>query len=368
MPDASRSVSVAQSLLSDSADQYKAELAADYERVRDQHANKKAQVLWPLDKARANAAQVDFEHYRPKTPQFLGKRHLRHLSVKEIAQYIDWTPFFQTWDLAGKYPAILQDEVVGEAAAKVFADGQAMLDRLIAEQSLSVHAAVGLYPAQRVGADDIVFYADESRQQSVLTWHGLRQQSEKTEVNGQLRPSRCLADFVADQLQAADYAGAFAVTVLGADERAAKYEAAHDDYNAIMVKALADRLAEAAAEYLHSRVRTEWWGYAPDERLDSEALIREEYQGIRPAPGYPACPDHSAKKALFGLIDAPGIGMGLTDSMAMTPASSVSGFYLAHPEATYFNVGKIGEDQVQDLAQRSGLTEAALRRLLGPNL
>ena len=368
VPDASRSVSVAQGLLSDNADQYKAELAADYERVRDQHANKKAQVLWPLDKARTNAAQVDFAHYRPKTPQFLGKRHLRNLSLQEISQYIDWTPFFQTWDLAGKYPAILKDDVVGEAASKVFADGQAMLDKLISEQSLSVHAAVGLYPAQRVGADDIVLYADESRQQSVLTWHGLRQQTEKGAVNGQVRPSRCLADFVADQLQAADYAGAFAVTVLGADERAAKYEAAQDDYNAIMVKALADRLAEAAAEYLHWRVRTEWWGYAADEQLDGEALIREEYQGIRPAPGYPACPDHSAKQALFALIDAPGIGMGLTDSMAMTPASSVSGFYLAHPEATYFNVGKIGDDQVKDLAHRSGQTESALRRLLGPNL
>ena len=324
--------------------------------------------MWPLSQARANAAQVDFANYRPKAPQFLGKRHLRNLSVQEVSQYIDWTPFFQTWDLAGKYPAILNDSVVGEAATKVFADGQAMLKQLIAEQSLSIHATVGLYPAQRVGADDIVFYADEARQQSVLTWHGLRQQTEKTEVNGQLRPSRCLADFVADQLQAADYAGAFAVTVLGADERAGRYEAAHDDYNAIMVKALADRLAEAAAEYLHRRVRTEWWGYAADEQLDNEALIREEYQGIRPAPGYPACPDHSAKQALFDLLDAPGIGMGLTDSMAMTPASSVSGFYLAHPEAAYFNVGKIGEDQVQDLAQRSGVSEAALRRLLGPNL
>ena len=368
VPDASRSVSVAQGLLGEGAIQYKADLAADAERVREQHANKKAQTMWPLAQARRNAARVDFAQYRPKTPQFLGKRHLKNLPVETISSYIDWTPFFQTWDLAGKYPAILQDAVVGEAAQKVFADGQAMLAKLLANQALSIHAAVGLYPAQRVGSDDIVFYADESRQQAVLTWYGLRQQTEKTSVDGHLRPSRCLADFVADQLQAADYAGAFAVNVSGADALAARYEAANDDYNAIMVKALADRLAEAAAEYLHQRVRTEWWGYASEETLDNEALIREEYQGIRPAPGYPACPDHSAKQALFDLLDAPAVGMGLTESLAMTPASSVGGFYLAHPEATYFNVGKVGDDQLRDLAQRSGVGPDSLRRLLGPNL
>jgi 5-methyltetrahydrofolate--homocysteine methyltransferase len=368
VPDASRSVAVGQGLLGEAAPAYLAELAADYERVREQHANKKTTPIWPLAKARANAAVVDFERYRPCVPQFLGKRVLENLPLDQIARYIDWGPFFQTWDLAGKYPAILDDAVVGEAARKVFEDGQAMLARLLREQALQVNGVVGLYPAQRVGADDIVFYADESRQQSVLTWYGLRQQTEKVVIDGQARPSRCLADFVADQLQAADYAGGFAVTVVGADAKAAAYEAANDDYNAIMVKALADRLAEAGAEYLHERVRTEWWGYAAQEQLSNADLIAERYQGIRPAPGYPACPDHSAKRALLGLLDAQSIGMGLTESLAMTPASSVSGFYLAHPEASYFNVGKIGDDQVADLAQRSGAQESALRRLLGPNL
>lgn len=368
VPDASRSVAVGQGLLGEAAPAYLTELAADYERVRQQHANKKTTPMWPLLKARANAAVVDFERYRPTVPQFLGKRVLEKLPVDVVARYIDWGPFFQTWDLAGKYPAILDDTIVGDAARKVFADGQAMLARLLREQTLRINAVVGLYPAQRVGADDIVFYADESRQQPVLTWYGLRQQTEKPVVEGQARPNRCLADFVADQLQAADYAGGFAVTVLGADAKAAAYEAANDDYNAIMVKALADRLAEAGAEYLHERVRTEWWGYASGEQLDNADLIAERYQGIRPAPGYPACPDHSAKRALLGLLDAQAIGMALTESLAMTPASSVSGFYLAHPEASYFNVGKIGEDQVTDLAERSGVTEVALRRLLGPNL
>ena len=368
VPDASRSVAVGQGLLGEAAPAYLTELATDYERVRQQHANKKTTPMWPLLKARANAAVVDFERYRPTVPQFLGKRVLEKLPVDVVARYIDWGPFFQTWDLAGKYPAILDDTIVGDAARKVFADGQAMLARLLREQTLRINAVVGLYPAQRVGADDIVFYADESRQQPVLTWYGLRQQTEKPVVEGQARPNRCLADFVADQLQAADYAGGFAVTVLGADAKAAAYEAANDDYNAIMVKALADRLAEAGAEYLHERVRTEWWGYASGEQLDNADLIAERYQGIRPAPGYPACPDHSAKRALLGLLDAQAIGMALTESLAMTPASSVSGFYLAHPEASYFNVGKIGEDQVTDLAERSGVTEVALRRLLGPNL
>ena len=368
VPDASRSVAVGQGLLGEQAADYIAAHAAEYERVRTQHAAKKPTRLWTLAQARDNAAQVDFTRYTPTPPSFLGTRWLQAMDLATLAEYIDWGPFFQTWDLAGKFPAILDDAVVGEAARKVLADGQAMLQRIVRTRRLQANGCVGLYPAQRVNHDDIALYADETRQQTVLTWHGLRQQSEKTAVDGQMRPSRCLADFVADPLQAADYAGIFAVTVTGADEWAAEFEAAHDDYNAIMVKALADRLAEAAAEYLHQRVRTEWWGYARDEQLDHADLIAERYQGIRPAPGYPACPDHQVKRDLLALLQVERMGMGLTESLAMTPASSVSGFYLAHPQAVYFNVGPIAADQVQDLAERSGQDLQAAQAWLAPNL
>jgi 5-methyltetrahydrofolate--homocysteine methyltransferase len=368
VPDASRSVAVGQGLLGEQAADYIAAHAAEYERVRTQHAAKKPTRLWTLAQARDNAAQVDFTRYTPTPPSFLGTRWLQAMDLATLAEYIDWGPFFQTWDLAGKFPAILDDAVVGEAARKVHADGQAMLQRIVRTRRLQANGCVGLYPAQRVNHDDIALYADETRQQTVLTWHGLRQQSEKTAVDGQMRPSRCLADFVADPLQAADYAGIFAVTVTGADEWAAEFEAAHDDYNAIMVKALADRLAEAAAEYLHQRVRTEWWGYARDEQLAHADLIAERYQGIRPAPGYPACPDHQVKRDLLALLQVERMGMGLTESLAMTPASSVSGFYLAHPQAVYFNVGPIAADQVQDLAERSGQDLQAVQAWLAPNL
>ena len=367
VPDASRCVGVGQGLLGERAVDYVAEQREEYARVRAQHAAKKTTPLWTLAQARANAAVVDFAAYRPTKPAFIGTRVLTSIDLHALSQYIDWGPFFQTWDLAGKFPAILDDAVVGETARKVYADGQTMLQRIVQTRRLQANAVIGLYPAQRAGQDDIAFYADETRQQAVLTWYGLRQQTEKTAVDGQMRPSRCLADFVADPLQAADYAGAFAVTVLGADAWAAELEAQHDDYNAIMVKALADRLAEAAAEYMHQRVRTEWWAYARDEHLSNEDLIAERYQGIRPAPGYPACPDHRVKQDLLALLQAERIGMGLTESMAMTPASSVSGFYLAHPQATYFNVGKVGEDQLEDLAQRSAQDLAQMRQWLGPN-
>lgn len=368
VPDASRCVGVGQGLLGEQAPSYIAQQREEYVRVRAQHAAKKTTPLWTLAQARANAAAVDFETYRPKAPAFVGTRVLESIDLATLARFVDWGPFFQTWDLAGKFPAILDDEVVGETARKVYADGQALLARIVQTRRLQANGVVGLYPAQRVQHDDIALYADDTRQQAVLTWHGLRQQTEKTAVNGRMRPSRCLADFVADPLQAADYMGAFAVTVLGADAWAAEFEAANDDYNAIMVKALADRLAEAAAEYLHQRVRTDWWGYAQDEALSNEDLIAERYQGIRPAPGYPACPDHRVKQDLLALLQAERIGMGLTESLAMTPASSVSGFYLAHPEARYFNVGQVGDDQVQDLAQRSGADLDDTRRWLAPNL
>ncbi len=364
VPDASRSVSVAQGLLSDQAAKYIAELNADYAHVREQHANKKQTPLLTLAQARANATPISWDHYKPAKPKFIGRRVFKNFDLAELEKYIDWAPFFQTWDLAGPFPAILEDEVVGVEAKKVYADGQAMLKKIIANRWLTANAVVGLYPAQRVG-DDIVLYADETRQQEVMTWHGLRQQTVKPNNN----PNRCLADFVADQTQAADYVGLFAVTAgLGAEKQEKRFIDAHDDYSAILFKALADRLAEAFAECMHHRVRTDLWGYAADEALSAQDLIKEKYQGIRPAPGYPACPDHSAKQAMFALLQCEDIDMGLTSSLAMTPAASVSGFYLAHPDATYFNVGRIGDDQVQDLAQRQGVAVKDLERLLAPNL
>ncbi len=367
VPDASRSVGVAQGLLGEGRQAYLAELGADYDKVRQLHAGKKQTPLWPLAKARANATPIDWSGHTPKAPKFIGRRVFRNFDLAELAKYIDWGPFFQTWDLAGPYPAILQDQVVGEQARKVFADAQAMLQKIIDGRWLTANAVVGLYPANAQG-DDIALYADDARSQKAMTWHGLRQQTEKPTVDGVTRPSRCLSDFVGPQ-GVQDYAGMFAVTAgIGADKRAAAFEAAHDDYSAIMLKALADRLAEAFAEYLHQRVRTDLWGYAEGEQLGNEDLIAEKYQGIRPAPGYPACPDHSAKRELFRLLQCEEIGMGLTESLAMTPAASVSGFYIAHPEAQYFNVGRIGEDQVQDLAARSGVQVQDLQRLLAPNL
>ncbi|WP_405023431.1 methionine synthase [Limnohabitans sp.] len=368
VPDASRSVSVAQGLLSDQAAQYIAELNADYAQVREQHANKKQTPLVTLAQARANATPISWDNYTPTRPKFIGRRVFKNFDLAELEKYIDWAPFFQTWDLAGPFPAILDDEVVGVEAKKVYADGQAMLKKIIANRWLTANAVVGLYPAQRVG-DDIVLYADETRQQQVMTWHGLRQQTVKPTRDDVRNPNRCLADFVADQTQAADYVGLFAVTAgLGAEKQEKRFMEAHDDYSAILFKALADRLAEALAECMHHRVRTDLWGYAADEALSNEDLIKEKYQGIRPAPGYPACPDHSAKLDMFALLQCEDIDMGLTSSLAMTPAASVSGFYLAHPEAKYFNVGRIGEDQVQDLAQRQGVAVKDLERLLAPNL
>jgi len=364
VPDASRSVSVAQGLLSEQAAKYIAELNADYVKVREQHANKKQTPLVKLHEARANAAVVEWNKYKPTKPKFIGKRVFKNFDLAELEPFIDWAPFFQTWDLAGPFPAILKDDVVGDEAKKVFADGQAMLKKIIEGRWLTANAVVGLYPAQRVG-DDIVLYADETRQQQVMTWYGLRQQTVKPNDN----PNRCLSDFVADQTQAADYVGLFAVTTgIGSEKQEKRFTEAHDDYSAILFKALADRLAEAFAECMHQRVRKDLWGYAADESFTNTELIAEKYQGIRPAPGYPACPDHSAKRAMFDVLQCGDIAMALTESLAMTPAASVSGFYLAHPQASYFNVGRIGEDQVQDLALRQGVEVKDLQRLLAPNL
>jgi 5-methyltetrahydrofolate--homocysteine methyltransferase len=324
--------------------------------------------MWTLAQVRANKTPVDWTQV-PAAPKFIGRRVFKNYDLAEIAQYIDWGPFFQTWDLAGPYPVILQDEVVGEQARKVLADGQAMLKKIIDGRWVTANAVVGLYPANSVHDDDIALFTDASRSQVAMTWRGLRQQTEKQAIDGVMRPSRCLADFVAPQGTAPDHVGLFAVTAgIGADKRAEAFEAAHDDYSAILLKSLADRLAEAFAECLHKKVRTDLWGYAASEEFSNAELIAEKYQGIRPAPGYPACPDHSAKKAMFELLQCADIGMGLTESLAMTPAASVSGFYLAHPQAQYFNVGKVGDDQVQDLAQRSGVALKDLQRLLAPNL
>lgn len=369
VPDASRSVGVAQNLLSDQAAKFIAEVEADYVKVRELHANKKQVPLWPLARARENRTPIEWSGYGPPQPKFIGRRVFRNFDLAELAKYIDWGPFFQTWDLAGRFPEILKDEVVGSEAVRVFSDGQRMLKRLVEGRWLTANAVMGLWPANTVNDDDIELYTDESRQHVALTWYGLRQQVEKQAVDGVMRPSRCLADFVAPKGVAPDYVGAFAVTAgLGADVKEQYFLKDHDDYSAIMLKALADRLAEAFAECLHERVRKDLWGYAAGEQLSNEELIAEKYQGIRPAPGYPACPDHSVKGGLFQLLQAQEIGMGLTESLAMTPAASVSGFYLSHPQATYFNVGRIGDDQLEDLARRRGAQRAELERLLAPNL
>ena len=390
VPDASRSVSVAQSLLGDAATAYVDEVNADYTKVRHQHASKKQVPLCNLTQARANKTPVDWGHYTPTPPKFIGRRVFKNFDLAELVPYIDWGPFFQTWDLAGRYPAILSDEVVGIEASKVFADGQALLKRLIEGRWLTANGVIGLYPANTVNDDDIALYTDETRSSVAMTWYGLRQQTQKEEIDGAMMPNRCLADFVAPKSDAAnniatsadttsatalkglnkpDYIGVFAVTAgIGVDKREQVFLAANDDYNAIMLKSLADRLAEAFAEYLHHRVRTDLWGYAPSEVLTPQELIAEKYTGIRPAPGYPACPDHSVKKEMFDLLQCEDIGMSVTESLAMTPAASVSGFYIGHPDATYFSVGKIGEDQLTDLATRRGMDSQALQRLLAPNL
>ncbi len=367
VPDASRAVGVVTALLSDEQSAgFKAELAADYEKIRRQHANKKGVQLVTLEEARANAFDpLSVAGYVPPEPATTGVVAL-DVELEELLPYIDWGPFFQTWDLAGKYPQILDDEVVGETARNVFDDAQQMLGQLVREQWLRTAAVFGLFPANSVG-DDIEFYQDETRHAPMMTWYGLRQQHQRPSG----KPHWCLADFVAPKdAGVRDWCGAFAVTAgLGIEHQLAEFEEAHDDYHAIMLKSLADRLAEACAEWLHERVRKEHWGYAADEALDNDALIREAYRGIRPAPGYPSCPDHTVKAALFQLLDAPtNAGMGLTESMAMTPAASVSGFYFAHPDSHYFAISKIGEDQAKDWARRTGMSETAARKWLAPML
>ncbi len=362
VPDASRSVGVCSDLLSDErAKAFVADLQVDYQRVREQHANKKQLALVTLAAARANKTRIDWAGYEPPKPRFIGRREFKQQDLKALASVIDWTPFFQTWDLAGKYPNILSDEVVGVEATRVHGDALRMLQKIIDGRWLQASAALALLPANTVDDDTIEVYADETRSEVLLRWTPLRMQTERPVVDGVARPNRSLADFVAPKGVKNDYVGMFCVTAgLGAETKAQQFEAAHDDYSAIMLKALADRLAEAYAEHLHQRVRTELWGYAADEALSVEDLVAEKYRGIRPAPGYPACPDHSVKTAMFKVLRADTVGMALTESLAMTPAASVSGFYLAHPDATYFNVGRVGSDQKRDYAKRTGVAEASL--------
>ena len=367
--DASRSVGVCQQLVTESSRAaYVATLKSDHERRREQHRNKGAKLpQLSLAQARAKKFKIDWAAYAPPVPTFLGIKAFDDYPLQELVPYIDWMPFFNAWEFAGKFPDILQDPVVGEAASSLYADARRMLDALIAEKWLKARAVVGFFPANSVGDDDINVYADAGRQAVQLRLHNLRQQKSKPQDQAQL----CLSDFIAPaQSGRADHIGAFAVTAgIGIESHVARFEAQHDDYSSIILKALADRLAEALAERLHERVRREFWAYAPQEHLDNSGLIREEYQGIRPAPGYPACPDHTEKALLWRLLDAERTAsLQLTESFAMLPTAAVSGFYFSHPKAHYFGVGKIDRDQVASYAQRKGFTMNEAERWLAPIL
>jgi 5-methyltetrahydrofolate--homocysteine methyltransferase len=383
--DASRSVPTAAALLSD--EQRPALLASikdDYDALRARHASKQDRPLMALDEARAARTPIEWDGYRPPRPRMLlqqdhdvspvvGRRGVtqhvrvfRDYPLDEVRPYIDWQPFFNAWEMKGSFPDILNNPSSGPAARRLYEDAQAMLDRVITERWLQANAVIGLFPANAVG-DDIEVYLDEERREPHVVLRNLRQQGEHREGV----PNRSLGDFVAPkETGARDYVGAFAVTAgLGAQERVAAYRAELDDYNAILLEAVADRLAEAFAERLHERVRKEFWGYAPDEDLDNEALIKERYRGIRPAPGYPACPEHSEKTTLWSLLDVEqATGIELTDGMAMWPGAAVSGWYFSHPQSQYFVVGRVGRDQVADYAERKGWTLAEAERWLSANL
>jgi 5-methyltetrahydrofolate--homocysteine methyltransferase len=366
--DASRAVGVVSSLMSpEERPKVIAQAREDYVRLAEAHARgREAKSRTPVAQARANQLRLDWQAYAPPRPTFLGTRAFKSYNLAELARYIDWTPFFQAWELKGQYPRILQDEKYGEAARPLFEDAQTLLKQLIAEKSLVANGVVGFWPANSVG-DDIELYADEARTQKLATLHTLRQQMARDRG----RPNLALADFIAPKESGvADYIGAFAVTAgIGEEDVARRFERANDDYSKIMSKALADRLAEAFAEALHEKVRRELWAYAPDEKLSNEGLVAEEYRGIRPAPGYPAQPDHTEKRTLFRLLDAEkAAGLQLTESCAMWPAAAVSGLYFAHPESRYFGVGKIGHDQVQDYASRKGWSLEEAERWLAPIL
>jgi 5-methyltetrahydrofolate--homocysteine methyltransferase len=356
--DASRAVGVASNLVSGTlAAPFIAKVAEEYEAVRLARSNKGQNDLSPIEVARANAFVADMSQ-KPPAPAQPGVHVFEDWDLADLRECIDWTPFFRAWELAGNFPAILEDEIVGESATSLFADANAMLDKIIAEKWLTAKGVVGLWPCQRDG-DDVVIHADGQE----IRMPFLRQQIAKREG----RANMCLADFIDP---AGDWIGGFAVTAgHGIDEHLERFKAAHDDYNDILLKALADRLAEAFAERLHQYVRTTLWGYAQGEQLTNEALIKEQYRGIRPAPGYPACPDHSQKPVLFDLLKATdATGITLTESFAMLPTAAVSGFYFGHPESAYFGVARIGEDQLADYATRRGVDLDTARRWLRPNL
>ncbi|MSR12132.1 MAG: methionine synthase [Gammaproteobacteria bacterium] len=366
VPDASRSVTVVSNLLNaENKADYCSAIRQEYVEIRERTANRnKKRQLLSFQAANSNRLRAEWDYYQPPKPQFVGTKVLTQYPLRELVEYIDWTPFFITWGLAGKYPAILTDEKVGEAARDLFKDAQTMLDKLISEQLLEARAVIGFWPARKQGVNDVQLLNGSN--QPLATLHFLRQQAPKADA----LPNLSLADYIADSDQVEDFIGGFALTTgLGVDALALKYQKENNDYNALMVKALADRLAEAFAERLHQRVRKEFWAYAVDEQLGNEELIREQYQGIRPAPGYPACPDHSEKRTLFKLLDVTAnTGMELTESYAMAPAASVSGFYFSHPDARYFAVGKITREQSDDLAARKQWDPDAMARLLAPNL
>jgi 5-methyltetrahydrofolate--homocysteine methyltransferase len=359
--DASRSVTVVESLLGYKKDGFVQELKAEYSRLREHHEKHRgAKQLLSLPEAQANKLLLNFDENTIHSPNFIGVKSLNNIDLREISQFIDWTPFFQTWELHGRFPAILTDEVVGKEATKLFEDAQQMLEQIIREKWLEARAVFGLFPANSVG-DDIEIYDDLNRENILSIQRTLRQQTKKTV--GQ--PNIALADYIAPkEMDVNDYIGGFVVTTgIGIDEHVERFEKNHDDYSSIMLKALADRLAEALAEYLHAEVRTKYWGYASNEVLSNEDVIAEKYRGIRPAPGYPACPDHQEKIGLFSLLNATNItGVSLTESLAMMPASSVSGWYFGHPDARYFGLGKITMEQVEDIARRKGLAVSEIER------
>jgi 5-methyltetrahydrofolate--homocysteine methyltransferase len=339
----------------------------EYTRIAEAHAaGRREGRRLTIAEARSNGAKLDWTNYRAAKPRKLGVTTFDNYDLVELVKTIDWTPFFQSWELVGRFPAILDDAKFGEAARGLYRDAQAMLERIVKEKLLTAKGVVGLWPANRLGPDDIELFTDDTRKERLAVFHTLRQQMSRSSD----RPNFALADFVAPREAGPDYVGAFAVTTgHGEAEIVKRFEAAHDDYSAILFKALADRLAESFAERLHQRVRTDVWGYAADERLSNEDLIAEEYRGIRPAPGYPAQPDHTEKGTIFRLLEAERrAGVKLTESFAMWPGSAVSGLYIGHPESAYFGVGKIERDQVEDYARRKGWTLEEAERWLAPIL
>jgi 5-methyltetrahydrofolate--homocysteine methyltransferase len=361
-------VSVVSSLLSDQKETYTEEVRARYQQIREKHEAKRKQIRFhSLQESRQNRVRIEWESYSPPIPQFLGIRALNHYSLKELIRHIDWTPFFQVWELPGRFPQILEDKKVGEEARDLYQNAQLLLQRIVDEDLLEASAVLGLFPANSVGDDDIEVYSDESRSKVLITFYNLRQQIQQQPG----RPNRCLSDFIAPkETGVKDYIGAFVLTAgAGIQEVVKAFEQDQDIYQSILVKAMADRLAEAFAERLHQRVRKEFWGYASEENLEDQELIQEKYQGIRPAPGYPACPDHSLKAELFELLGGQKhLPVCLTDSFAMLPAASVCGFYFSHPGSRYFGVGQIDRDQVKDYARRRGVDVEKAEEGLSPIL